>query len=333
MYSYSAVQWTLIFYIYCVFGWIFESTVVSVQQRRLVNRGFLHGPMLPIYGFGAVIMLHVALPLDGHPVLIFFAGMIVATAFEYVVGVLMETLFKVRYWDYSEHRFQFQGRICLQSSLAWGALSLALPYALHRPVAWLVACLTPVWTLVLTGCVTAYFVWDVIVSTRTALNLAKLIEELEKMRVEIDDLRAQFAAQAAETREKLAAASAEARARMNEIAEERLAQVAEATREKEVGSQLMAEAAEARAKLEAVYAEARAQITAASQEQHDRILAAAEESRLQLYLAVQEAEDRMNARIRAMRADSKWIVRGNPTMRSAKYRRAGEELRRRLKKR
>ena len=62
-------------------------------------------------------------------------------------------------------------------------------------------------------------------------------------------------------------------------------------------------------------------------------LAAAEESRLQLYLAVQEAEDRMNARIRAMRADSKWIVRGNPTMRSAKYRRAGEELRRRLKKR
>ena len=52
MYHYSAVQWLFIFYVYCVFGWIFETTVVSVQQRRFVNRGFLDGPMLPIYGFG-----------------------------------------------------------------------------------------------------------------------------------------------------------------------------------------------------------------------------------------------------------------------------------------
>ena len=83
-----------------MFGWVFETTVVSVQQRRFVNRGFLDGPMLPIYGFGASIMLHVALPLYDRPVALFFAGMVVATAFEYVVGVLMETIFKVKYWDY-----------------------------------------------------------------------------------------------------------------------------------------------------------------------------------------------------------------------------------------
>ena len=57
-YSYSAAQWLLVFYLYCMLGWCFESTVVSVGQRRLVNRGFLRGPMLPIYGFGAVILLH-----------------------------------------------------------------------------------------------------------------------------------------------------------------------------------------------------------------------------------------------------------------------------------
>lgn len=56
-YSYSAAQWLLVFYLYCMLGWCFESTVVSVGQRRLVNRGFLRGPMLPIYGFGAVILL------------------------------------------------------------------------------------------------------------------------------------------------------------------------------------------------------------------------------------------------------------------------------------
>lgn len=321
MYEYSVLQWVLIFYIYCVFGWVFESCVVSVQQRHPVNRGFLRGPMLPIYGFGAVIMLWVALPLDGRPVMIFVSGMVVATAFEYAVGLLMETLFKVRYWDYSEHRFQFQGRICLQSTLTWGALSLALPYVLHRPVHWVVETLSPMWTAVVTGAVTVFFIWDVAASVHTALNLAKLIEELDKMREEIDGLRAQFAAQAAETKEKLTAASAEYRARMNNAAEQKLAQLSAAARSTETGNQLMNQAGEAKN-----------QLAAAAQEQRDRILAAAEESRLQLYLAVQEAEDRMNEKIRAMRRTAVWMVRGNPTMRSSKYRRAAEELRRRLKK-
>ena len=56
-YSYSAPQWLLVFFLYCVLGWCFESTVVSVKQRHFVNRGFLRGPMLPIYGFGAVLLL------------------------------------------------------------------------------------------------------------------------------------------------------------------------------------------------------------------------------------------------------------------------------------
>ena len=62
-YSYSAPQWLLVFFLYCVLGWCFETTVVSVKQRHFVNRGFLRGPMLPIYGFGAVLLLHVSLPL------------------------------------------------------------------------------------------------------------------------------------------------------------------------------------------------------------------------------------------------------------------------------
>ncbi len=89
-YSYSAAQWLLVFYLYCMLGWCFESTVVSVGQRRLVNRGFLRGPMLPIYGFGAVILLHVSLPLKQHPVWLYLASMIAATVFEYIVGVVME---------------------------------------------------------------------------------------------------------------------------------------------------------------------------------------------------------------------------------------------------
>ena len=91
-YSYSAAQWLLVFYLYCMLGWCFESTVVSVGQCRLVNRGFLRGPMLPIYGFGAVILLHVSLPLKQHPVWLYLASMIAATVFEYIVGVVMEKI-------------------------------------------------------------------------------------------------------------------------------------------------------------------------------------------------------------------------------------------------
>lgn len=286
MYDYSLFQWLLIFYIYCVLGWMFESTVVSVQQRRPVNRGFLRGPMLPIYGFGAVILLHVALPLDGHPVAMFFAGMVVATAFEYVVGVIMESLFKVRYWDYSTHKFQFQGRICLQSSLAWGALSVILPYFIHRPVEDLLQDLSPIVTAVLACALSVYFVADVIGSVKTALGIAKLLEEVDKMRAEADAVRAQLTEQAEKTREQLTLAAQEMRA----------------------------------------------QGAAAMEERRQRIMAASEERRLQLHLALREADSRISERVERMRRTSKWMVRGNPTLRSGRYQDAVEELRRRLKR-
>ena len=191
-YDYSAPQWLLIFYLYCVLGWCFESTVVSVQQRRFVNRGFLRGPMLPIYGFGATILLHVSLPLYDRPGELFFASMVAATAFEYAVGVIMEKLFKVKYWDYSTHRFQFQGRICLQSSLCWGFLGLILARVIHPPVETIVVVL-PFWLLIVVDVVlSAMFVSDVTVSVRTALDLARMLEELDKLREQGAELRQQL---------------------------------------------------------------------------------------------------------------------------------------------
>ena len=191
-YDYSAWQWILVFFLYCFLGWCFESTVVSVQQRHFVNRGFLRGPMLPIYGFGATILLHVSLPLYNHPVALFFASMAAATVFEYVVGVIMEKLFKVKYWDYSEHRFQFQGRICLQSSLCWGFLGLILARVIHPPVEWIVAGLPFAALVIVDILLTAAFASDVAVSVRTALDLARLLEELDELRAQGAELRQQL---------------------------------------------------------------------------------------------------------------------------------------------
>ena len=119
MYHYTAIQWLFFFYFYCFFGWCFESTYVSIKSRKLVNRGFMRGPFLPLYGSGAIMMLVVSMPFQDNLVLVYIAGCIGATVLEYVTGVIMEALFKVRYWDYSKNKFNFQGHICLGSSLAW----------------------------------------------------------------------------------------------------------------------------------------------------------------------------------------------------------------------
>ena len=295
MYEYSLPQWLLIFYIYCFCGWIFESIVVSVGQKRLVNRGFLRGPMLPIYGFGATIMLHVSLPLAGHPVQIYFAGLVVATAFEYVVGVLMESIFKVKYWDYSEHRFQFQGRICLQSSLAWGALSVLLVYVLHPPVEWLIREYGTVPLMFTVAVLSVYFLTDVVASVKTALDFAKLLEELDAMRENVEEMRAQFAAAAWEKRAELRAAAQERRDRFANAAEE-----------------------------------AYEQLTDAAQEHREKLAASADEARLQMYLAIQEAEDELTDRIRNMKRSRKWMVRGNPGLRSKKFDKTLREIKDKL---
>ena len=106
------------------FGWIFESAYVSLKKGCLVNRGFLRLPMLPLYGTGAVMMLWVSLPVKDSLILVYLSGVVAATSLEYVTGYMMERLFKMKYWDYSNQRFQINGYICLTSSIAWGFLTI-----------------------------------------------------------------------------------------------------------------------------------------------------------------------------------------------------------------
>ena len=80
MYTYPWYHWLTFFYIYCFLGWIIESSFVSFQKRRLVNRGFLRLPLLPLYGTGAVMMLWVSLPVKDNLVMVYIAGFFAASA-------------------------------------------------------------------------------------------------------------------------------------------------------------------------------------------------------------------------------------------------------------
>lgn len=291
LYDYSAPQWLFVFYAYCFLGWCFESTVVSVQQRRFVNRGFLRGPMLPIYGFGATILLHVSLPLYDRPVELFLASMVAATVFEYVVGVLMETLFKVKYWDYSTHRFQFQGRICLQSSLCWGFLGLILARAIHPPVEAIVVWL-PFWALIVVDVLlSAAFISDVAVSVRTALDLARVLEELDKLREQGAELREQLSETALVQLTKLSYRVDEAHGEWSEKMDEAREQITERVDE-------------AREQLTERVGGARGQLSDAKE---------------QILARLDEVQRRFDERAEALGRTRKSLLRGNPTARSARY--------------
>ena len=121
-FGYTPAQWALFFFLYSFLGWIWESGYVSLREKRWMNRGFLNGPLLPIYGFGAVFILLFTLPVAANPLLVFLMGMAGATLLEYVTGSFLENTFHVRYWDYSMYRWNLHGHICLAASLCWGGV-------------------------------------------------------------------------------------------------------------------------------------------------------------------------------------------------------------------
>lgn len=185
MYYYSVIQWLFFFYFYCFFGWCFESTYVSIKSRKLTNRGFMRGPFLPIYGSGAIMMLVVSMPFHDNIVLTYIAGCIGATALEYVTGVTMEALFKVRYWDYSKNRFNFQGHICLGSTLAWGVLTIVMTEFVHVPVERFVLSIPSQVLTIITLVLTACIVSDFALSFKAAIDLRNVLVKMEQAREEL----------------------------------------------------------------------------------------------------------------------------------------------------
>lgn len=189
MYHYTVVQWLFFFYFYCFFGWCFESTYVSLRKRHFVNRGFMRGPFLPLYGSGAIMMLVVSMPFQDNLYLTYVAGCIGATILEYFTGVVMEAMFKVRYWDYSNQKLNFQGHICLSSSLAWGGLTILMTEVLHKPVEKFVFMIPSEVLTAATFLLTCYIVSDFTLSFKAALDLRDVLVKMEKAKEELRHLQ------------------------------------------------------------------------------------------------------------------------------------------------
>ena len=183
--QYTVFEWLLFFYTYSFLGWVFESCYVSIRKKRWVNRGFLKGPFLPIYGGGAVMMLFVSYPFKENLILTFFAGAVGATLLELVTGMLLEAIFKVRYWDYSNQKFNYKGHICLSSTIAWGFFTIGMNEVLHPGIIGILALLPERPVRIVMGLVTCFLLTDITISVREALDLRNLLVGMEDMRKEM----------------------------------------------------------------------------------------------------------------------------------------------------
>lgn len=182
-------SWVAYFFIYSFIGWCFESAFVSIKQQKWINRGFLKGAFLPIYGSGAVFILLATMPVYDNPILVFVVGMLAATVLEYITGVIMENLFKVRYWDYTNKPFNLHGYICLTSSLAWGGFSLLLVYVIHKPVERLIEWINLYALGIALAILLVILAKDVVQSFKTAMALRADLDQTQTIKAELQSIR------------------------------------------------------------------------------------------------------------------------------------------------
>ena len=125
----------LIFIIFSVVGWISEVLYVGIfHEHKFVNRGFLHGPVCPVYGFGGVVILILPVSLYSTWIPLFFSSMVMCTLVEYFVSWIMERMFHARWWDYSNYKFNINGRICLLNSVLFGFMGLGIIHFVYPQI-------------------------------------------------------------------------------------------------------------------------------------------------------------------------------------------------------
>lgn len=175
----------LSFCVYSFLGWVCETFYCSVGRRRFVNRGFLNGPVCPVYGFGALAVLYLLAPFSRRPVLLFFSAMLLTSILEYITGWLLEKLFHTRWWDYSTYPFNLHGRVCLRNSLLFGLIALAAVLLIDPAVQRMLGRLPLRAAFSLALLLGSVFLVDTVLSARSAFALSKKAEQLAELRAEL----------------------------------------------------------------------------------------------------------------------------------------------------
>lgn len=207
----------LLLMFYSFAGWCGEMVYCSIGQRKLCEkRGFLNGPICPIYGHGALVVLIVLRGGCESPVATFFLGALLTSAVEYITSYAMEKLFHMRWWDYSRYRFQLNGRICLLNSSLFGLASVVLCHGIGPAVSEGVLRLFAAGAaLPLAAVLAVLYVSDIVVSVRSAIQIGQRLEKLhavhDELAAKLDALKEESRQAMLDQREKLGTSLTSAR--------------------------------------------------------------------------------------------------------------------------
>lgn len=178
----------LCFIIFSFFGWCIEVVFGRITTKKFVNRGFLIGPLCPIYGTGGILLYLLLRQYADDPIILAVMAMVVCSIVEYIASYLMEKIFKARWWDYTDFKFNINGRICLEMAIAFSLLGLLVIYVLFPFVLGLLDKMSPLAIYIIAGIILLTFIIDILVSfkiimkfTETALAVPKdMTEEITK---------------------------------------------------------------------------------------------------------------------------------------------------------
>lgn len=179
-------QMFLYFIWYSFLGWCMESTYCSIMEKHLINRGFLHLPLCPIYGVGVLIMVNFFTPFTGNPLLFYVMATVVMSAWEYFVGWLLEVTTHMKYWDYSHRRFNLKGRICLGNCLWWGVASYFVIYWIHPATIRLLGMLPVLARQITAYVLAAAVIADTVITIRDLALISKALAKAEEARVQLE---------------------------------------------------------------------------------------------------------------------------------------------------
>ncbi len=171
---YEVMKYVILFFFYSFGGWCLESTYCSIGEKKLINRGFLTGPLCPIYGTAAVVMALLIYPFRDTPLLVFIFGIIVCDIVEFTTSIIMEKLFAARWWDYTYEFCNLNGRISLKHSLHWGVVSVVFVLMIHPAVEKLYNKINPEYLKYILIVILIIFTLDVANAVRKALDIRKL---------------------------------------------------------------------------------------------------------------------------------------------------------------
>ncbi len=182
----------LYFFVYGFLGWCTEVAFAAVKQKKFVNRGFLNGPICPIYGVGVTLVIIFLEPFTGSLPLLYVSSVILVTVLEGLTGWAMDKIFHNKWWDYSELPLNIGGYVCLLFSLIWGVACVLIVYLIHplihRGLAWLPHILGVI-LIVILGIA---LLTDLYVTSSAIFKFNKYLENLQKITDELHEISDQI---------------------------------------------------------------------------------------------------------------------------------------------